>query len=72
MSTDEKLALLEDCMDIEKGTLRLDDLLSNLEEWDSLTILTIISAFEEKTGKTIASKALRKASSVADVLGLID
>ena len=46
MSTSEKIALIESCMDIEEGTLSLNDKLADYEEWDSLTALSVFAAAE--------------------------
>ena len=37
MSLEEKIALLEEIMDLDEGTLEADSLLDDFEEWDSLS-----------------------------------
>ena len=53
MSEQEKIYLLEEIMDVEKGTLKNDDNLADFDEWDSLTALTFISEMNERFGKKV-------------------
>ena len=47
MTNAEKIALLEEVMELEEGTLQQDDVLEEYDEWDSVTILGIISLIDE-------------------------
>ena len=38
MTNAEKIALLEEVMELEEGTLQQDDVLEEYDEWDSVTI----------------------------------
>ena len=37
MTIEEKIAMLEDVMDLDEGELKLDSVLAEFEEWDSLS-----------------------------------
>lgn len=71
MSIQEKLALIEECMDLNEGTLKPEDVLADYEEWDSLTILSIIAMADERFQKTISGEDLKGAKTVADILALL-
>lgn len=72
MSDKEKIALIENCMDLEEGTLKLEDDLTNFEEWDSLTALSIIASVDEKYHKTLTGEDLKKVKTVSDIVKLIN
>lgn len=72
MDIKEKLALIEDCMDIDEDTLNVEDELDTYDEWDSVTALSIIAMVDENFGKTITGEDLRKAKTVADVLAMME
>lgn len=71
MGINEKITLIENCMDLEEGSLKLEDNLDNFEEWDSLTVLSIIAAVDEKYHKTLTGGQLKKVKTVSDIVKLI-
>ena len=71
MTDNEKLNLIEECMDLDEGTLKPEDTLSDYEEWDSLTALSIIAAVDERFHKTLTGDDLKQAKLVSDVMALI-
>lgn len=70
MSTEEKISLIEQCMDLEEGTLQLESQVNDFEEWDSLTALSVIAVVAEKTNHTISGEDLKKAKTVSDIVAL--
>lgn len=72
MDIKEKLALIEECMDLDAGTIKEDDELDSYEEWDSVTALSIIAMFDEKFHKTLMGEDLKSAKTVADILALME
>ena len=71
MTMEEKLSLIEECMDLDAGTLKSEDEVSNYEEWDSVTILSLIATVDEQLHKTLTGQDLKAAKTVADVLELM-
>lgn len=71
MSVQERIALLEEIMDIEEGTLHPDDILSAFEEWDSLTALTFISEMDERFGKKITGSEIKEFITVKDAIAVM-
>lgn len=72
MSEKEKIELLEEIMDIELGTLHINDTLADYEEWDSLTALTFISEMDERFGKKVTGKEIKAFVTVADALEVMN
>ncbi len=71
MSIKEKLTLIEECMDIDEGTLKEEDVLNDYEEWDSVSMLSVLAMIAEKFQRTVSAEALRVAKTVSDVLELM-
>lgn len=59
-------------MDLNPGTLHEDRSLVDFEEWDSLTILSIISVVDEKFHQILSGDEMKKVRTVSDLLKLID
>jgi len=72
LSIGEKVALIEECMDLEKGTIKLTDNLSDYEEWDSLTALSLIATIDERYHKTLIGADLKNAKTFSDIINLLD
>lgn len=67
MSTEEKIALLEEIMDLDEGTLSLEDQLEDYEEWDSLSKLSLFAEAKKIFGKVLAVDEVRNFKTVQDV-----
>lgn len=68
MTTEEKLSVMEEVMDVEPGSLHLEDNLNNFEEWDSLSVLSYISKIRDTFNKTITGKEVKELITVADAI----
>jgi len=64
------LALVEEILESESGSVSLSDSLEDLE-WDSLSSLSFIAEIDARLGITIDAAELSKAASVADIIGLV-
>lgn len=71
MTNEEKLNVIEEAMDVEKGTLKFTDLLEKYSEWDSLSALSLIAFAEKKMNKIIGEKELRSCKTVLDLMNLL-
>lgn len=70
MTEREKLDLLEEIMDVEEETLEMDMVLSEIEEWDSLSFLTLIVEAKKRWGKVITTETIESLVTVSDVCAL--
>lgn len=72
MDVKEKLALIEECMDLDEGTLKPEDMLEKYDEWDSVTALSIIAMVDEHFHKTLSGDVLKDAKTVSDIIALME
>lgn len=68
MELTKKLALIEEALDVEEGTLTPETPLDDVEEWDSIAMLSLIAMLDDEFGKTISGKELKALKTVADIL----
>ena len=72
MNIKEKLALIEEGMDIEEGTLKPEDNLADYDEWDLVAALSIIARLDEQFNKTLSGNVLKDAKKVSDIIALME
>ena len=66
MSLEEKLELLEEIMDYE-DSLGVDMVLSDLEEWDSLSTLALAAKVKELYGENLTNDEIQNCKTVKDI-----
>ena len=66
MSLEEKLELLEEIMDYE-DSLGVDMVLSDLEEWDSLSTLALAAKVKELYGENLTYDEIQNFKTVKDI-----
>ena len=66
VSLDEKLELLEEIMDYE-DSLGVDMVLSDLEEWDSLSTLALAAKVKELYGENLTNDEIQNFKTVKDI-----
>ena len=67
MSIEEKIAMLEDVMDLDEGELKLDSVLAEFEEWDSLSKLSLIAMAKQDFGLVLTTDVIRTCNTVKDI-----
>ena len=72
MTEKEKLAMLEEVMELDEGTLSPDDVLDDYPEWDSISALALIALMDEKFGKTLDGQTVKSFEKVSDVLAIME
>lgn len=72
MSNQEKMALLEDMFEVDEGTLTPEMELSEIDNWDSMTKLSLIVLVDEECGKTLKSDDIKKFNTIQDILDFMD
>lgn len=71
MTIDEKLSLLEETMEMDEGTLKADMDLSDVDEYDSMSKLSIIVMLQDEFGVKITSEQIRAFVKVKDILDVM-
>lgn len=72
MSEKEKLGLLEEMMELENGDLSPDMILEELEEWDSMTKLSLVVLMGDEFGKKLTGEDIKKFITVEDILNSME
>jgi acyl carrier protein len=63
----EKLNILEDLLDTEKGALNEETELAELSEWDSIAVISIIAMFDSVFDKEITSEEIKEFKTIKDI-----
>ncbi len=72
MNEKEKLALLEDTFNMEEGTLTPDMPLAEIDEYDSMSKLSLIVMMDDEFGVKLDGAAVRSFQTVADILAKME
>lgn len=67
MTMEEKVAMLEDIMDLDEGELTQESVLADFEEWDSLSKLSLIAMAKQDFGKVLDTDKIEGFVTVKDV-----
>ena len=68
MDNQKKLSLLEDLFEMEEGTLKPETALADIEEWDSITKLSLIVMVDDECGKTLNNDDFKKFNTIQDIM----
>lgn len=67
MTTEEKIALLEDIMELDEGELDINAVLEDFEEWDSLAKLSLMATIKRLYNNVISVEEIRNFVTVKDI-----
>lgn len=68
MAQEEKIAMLEDMLELDGGSLKPEMELSEIEEYDSMAKLSLIVMMDEEFGKKLTGEKIREFNTVQDIL----
>ena len=71
MTTEEKLTLLEETLEMDEGTLKADMELDDVDEYDSMTKLSIIVMMDDEFGVKLTSDIVKNFKKVQDILDVM-
>ena len=72
MTQEEKIALLEDMLELDTNTLTPDTELSSIDEYDSMAKLSLIVLMDEECNKKLTDEQIREFKIVADILNFME
>ena len=72
MSDQEKIAMLEEMMELDDGTLAADTALADIEEYDSMTKLSLIVLMEDEFDVKLDGDTIKGFETVGDILKLMN
>lgn len=72
MTETRKIEMLEEMMELEAGTLKADTVLSDIEEWDSIALISFIALMDDEFDKVIKGSVIKQAKTVSDLMALME
>ena len=71
MDITKKLSLLENILDVEEGSLKPDQILKDMDEWDSLAALSVVVMVKDEFDKKLSGDQVRAFKTVQDILDVM-
>ena len=71
MTDREKLALLEDMLELDEGDLTLDKALDDIDEYDSMAKLSLIVLMEDEFGVKLTGDVIKGFETVGDIVAMM-
>ena len=72
MNKEEKIAKLEELLELECGTLKPEMELSSIGEYDSMAKLSLIVLMDDEYGKKLTGEQIRLFKTVQDILNFMN
>jgi len=71
MTEREKLALLEDMLELDEGELTIDKALDDIEEYDSMAKLSLIVLMEDEFDVKLTGDMIKGFETVGDIVAMM-
>ena len=71
MTQEEKIALLEDMLELDGGSLKPEMKLKEIAEYDSMAKLSLIVLCDEECGKKLTGELISEFETVQDILNFM-
>jgi len=65
------LRSLDEMLELDPGTLTGNEMLADLDMWDSLAIISFIALVDEQYGIVVEGERLAQARTIDDLMGLV-
>lgn len=72
MTQEQKIALLEEMLELDNGSLSPEIELSSIDEYDSMAKLSLIVLMDEECNKKLTGEQIREFKIVADILNFME
>lgn len=72
MTNEKKLEMLEEMLDLDAGTLKPETMLSDLEEWDSIAVISFIALMDDEFDKLVRGKDIKEKETIGDIMDLME
>ena len=66
--TDDFLNELDDIFEVELGTIKVSTIFKDLDEWDSVTLLSLVAVFEEEYGVVLSNDIIDKSNTILELV----
>lgn len=68
MTQEEKLALLEDMLELDNGSLNPETALAEIDEYNSMAKLSLIVLMDDEFSKKLTGEQIREFKTIQDIL----
>ena len=72
MTLQEKLEVLEDVLELDEGTLNVEDSLEDIEEWDSMSKLYLVTYVKKEMKKRLTVDEIKNFKTVQDICDYLE
>jgi len=72
MTNKEKIRLIEETLELEENTLTENTMLSEIENFDSMTKLTLIVLCDDEFDKKLTGEKINEFKTIKDILDFMD
>lgn len=72
MTLQGKLELLEEILEADEGTLKVEDRLEDIDEWDSMSKLYLASYVKKEMNKRLTVDEIKNFKTVQDICDYLD
>jgi len=72
MTNEKKLELIAEAMDVEINMLTLDTKLEDLEEWDSIALISFMAMMDDEFDKIIKGSVVKEQKTVGELVALME
>ncbi len=72
MTQEQKIALLEEMLELDNGSLSPEIELSSIDEYDSMAKLSLIVLMDEECNKKLTGEQIREFKTIADILNFME
>ena len=72
MTTQEKIALIEETLELDEGTLSEDTVLEDVEEYTSMAKLSLIVMMDDEFDIKLTGEIIKSFSTVSDILAVME
>ena len=72
MTVQEKLEVLEDILELDEGTLKVEDSLEDIDEWDSMSKLYLVTYVKKEMHKRLTVDEIKNFETVQDICDYLD
>lgn len=72
MTEQEKIALIEETLEVDEGTLSPETVLEDVDEYDSMTKLGLIVLMDDEFGVKLTGDMVKGFKTVSDILAVMN
>ena len=72
MTVQEKLEVLEDILELDEGTLKVEDSLEDIDECDSMSKLYLVTYVKKEMQKRLTVDEIKNFETVQDICDYLD